>query len=80
MNIRDYKKVKASGNDNVKVLLVNDRPTLRFKQYNPDTGEDLGSEGEGTIDIMALEKHIVNLQAEMDNVKALVKDAKALKP
>ncbi len=84
MNIKDYKKVKAYDKihhtENVKVLKVNNRPMLRFKQHNPDTGVDLGCEGEGVIDIVALELHILNLQEEMDSVKALVKDAKALTP
>ena len=80
MVITDYKTVKASGNGNVKVSLINGTPALTIKKYNPDTGELLNNVDELGIDINALKAQAENLQSQIDNINELIKDAKALTP
>ncbi len=82
MKITDYKKRKEedakNGTENVKVLLVNGRPALQFKQYSPDTGELLNDLGEGGLDVIALRKEVETRKIEIENINELIEDAEAL--
>jgi len=82
MNIANYTATKAYDKKhktrNVKVLLVNGAPALQTKKYDPDTGEALTNEDEVGLDDEVLAKREADLQAQLDGIKALRADMKAL--
>ena len=82
MNFVDYKKLKEldiqNETENVKVLLVNGTPALRFKKYNPDTGDLLNDVGEAGIDVPGWKKTIEELQRQIEGINELIDDAEAL--